>query len=259
MYFDEDNPDTTEYPPELEHTHALPKWAGFMVWGESVTKEQAEEIILRTTRLDLSSNSPQTEKMLYDVMGISYTTQEKGRRPWADYESVRATQDRIDSLVDRLEYLSNSNILSAYVGGPGGWVDWEGNVGCKDRNIGKRACCHDAYREWSLIAEAFPYLDLTCHLYNGEHSEWRAKPVIEYRIKDGKVTVRNAPERVNPDVRSRAGNILSIALVPAHVRELGIPIQEFKRVWERVTSRFEAPPMERVADLHPRFIDLEFD
>ena len=47
-----------------------------------------------------------------------------------------------------LEYLSNHRIVSSWIGGPHGWCNWEGNIGCNNYNIGKHPSCKEVYNEW---------------------------------------------------------------------------------------------------------------
>ena len=104
----------------------------------------------------------------------------------ADYESVRQVKRELRIL--DLEYCNNYRIASSWIGGPHGWVNWDGAVGCTSYNIGKWPSASTVLGEWKKIAQAFPYLDLTCQLWSGEVGEEGAKPVIQFRVKNGKVT-----------------------------------------------------------------------
>lgn len=178
---------------ELETLHIewpdLPKWPALLVYGKKITKEQAWEIILRTTNYYyLNGNDPIWNKKVYNILGlvaddIGYPT----------LESVRKIQEDFNVL--NIEYLLNKRITSSYIGGPHGWCDWNGNIFCNSYNIGKWPYSKGIFEEWLEIAKAFPFLDLTSQLYSGEQCE-DCEPVIKYRIKDGEVFVEEPDNNI---------------------------------------------------------------
>lgn len=95
----------------------LPKWPHMIVAGKAVTKEQAAEIIIRTTSLWFSSNSKSVERNLYKIIdkafGFEYNTKTDGTI--FDQEFNRKSQ-RSDFLQPynslNLQYLKNDRILS---------------------------------------------------------------------------------------------------------------------------------------------------
>jgi hypothetical protein len=165
----------------------LPKWPSCVVVGENVTEEQGLEICLRTSSLYISCNDGEWENLVIDLLGI------KKDGNFLDYDSADEVEAKYKVL--RLEYLDNDRIASAYIHGPNGWCDWSGNIGLTNKNIGKWPSTEEVLEEWKLIAKTFPFLTLSCQLYDKEHCEEGGKPLIQYDIKNGEVNwfVPNAP------------------------------------------------------------------
>lgn len=161
---------------------SLPKWSGMWVEGKRVTVEQAGEIILATDNWYISAHEG---KWLNEFIRVT------GMDPSAPYEYQDSYEKRMTELVDGLKVygLRNQRINSAYINGLHGWCDWDGTIGCSSYNIGKWNTVETVLDEWQTIAEAFPFLDLVCHLYDGEVCEENIKPIVEYVICNGKVSV----------------------------------------------------------------------
>jgi hypothetical protein len=181
---------------ELLLTRGLPKWPGLLVVGEPVTLEQAEEIIIRTASLHFSSNDKAFLRDLYKAADIEL----EADYPWPEWKSMQAAESKYKVLP--LDYLHNSQIVSSYIGGPHGWCDWEGHIGCNNYNIGKWPSVENVFNEWSLIAAAFSFLKLKSQLFNGETSEnenGELQPVVQFNINEGVVELVT-PEAVGAAV-----------------------------------------------------------
>lgn len=171
----------------------LPKWPGLVVQGEPVTHDQAAQIIVRTDRWDMCCNDRPWIQAVAQTLGATY----KDRYP-------HVQEDMADCLkpygILDLQYLHNEHIMSAYIGGPHGWCDWKGNIGCSGYNIGKYPSAEEVLEEWKIIAQAFPFLNLRCQLWNCEiyerdgFSETSAEPVIEYVVEQGTVSPKKPTE-----------------------------------------------------------------
>ena len=171
------------------------KWSGLLVVGKDITEEQAMEINIRTASLSyLSSNDRAFVSRVYrDALGFSYDPTDFSQ-PYSE-ESYAEFQKCLDSLgYLGLEYLSNHNIVSCWVGGPHGWCSWEGKILANTYNIGKWPEYNEVLDEWIRIAEAFPFLDLRSQLLNDEICEV-GTPIVEFVIKDGRVDVIENPTR----------------------------------------------------------------
>lgn len=214
----------------------LPKWPACQVIGEPVTPEQAAEIIFRTDcafpDCRFRTNAREKESSYAAVFAIpdmdEVEAPDKGTHPvhycFAQIEKLRGRLGCIE-----LEYMSNACIMSAYIGGPGGWIDWEGDIRYNNRNIGKWPDVRSVIDEWARIAKAFPYLDLKSQLFDAEYCE-DCQPVVEFHIRNGKVTVVNPGE---PLLAMRAvaqrGATDWAALGNPELREFGISLEGFKQ------------------------------
>lgn len=159
---------------------SLPKWPALSVVGCDVTKEQAAEIIIRTQDFFFLTNDKDFLKELSLVCGI------KRNSPlWEELNKLRVKYNCLG-----LQYLKNQQIASSYVHGPYGWCDWEGTIKCNSFNIGKWPCIDSVFDEWTVIAKAFPYLQLTSQLWSGETCEDNIRPLVEFSVTNGEVSVQ---------------------------------------------------------------------
>lgn len=218
----------------LELDISLPKWPHMVVAGKAVTKEQAAEIIIRTTSLWFSSNSKSVERELYKIIDKTFSFKYNPKTDGTIFDQEYSIKNQRNEFLEpynslNLGYLGNQRILSCFVGGPHGWINWNGTVGCSSYNIGKWPDAIDVYDDWKTIAEAFPYLNLQCQLMSGESSE-DTTPLIEYIVKEGKVEVRKPTERLISNVPYIDSTEVFIENMsaPTSVRELGCTYAQFK-------------------------------
>jgi hypothetical protein len=134
----------------------LPEYVAMVVFGKSITVEQAAEVIIRTDKLNCWERN---QGLRND--GISYIP---------------------------LTYLYNEWITSDFVLGPHGWCDWKGNIGCHYGNIGHNSTVELVEYEWKLLAYHFHFLELRCQLFDREVSDVGRKPIVEYEVNNGQVT-----------------------------------------------------------------------
>jgi hypothetical protein len=138
---------------------ALPKWPAMVVVGESVTPEQAAEILVRTDNWHISTNDKAWGRAVRETVGLPPSSWElpEGEDRLERLKEIWAAEDRFRQEVGvlQLEYLSNSQIASCYVGGPHGWCDWTGRIGSANYNIGKWPGADTVLEEWERIAAAF--------------------------------------------------------------------------------------------------------
>lgn len=211
-------------------TRALGKWPRLLVVGEQVTGEQADEILIRTSCWYLSTNDRDFEKVVAELAGISI-----GRYGLFDPRSVARFEQRHQVL--DLYYLHNWRICSAWVGGPYGWLDWDGTVGCSTWNIGKWPEVDSVTRDWLLIARAFPFLDLTAQLVPEEGEA--GKPVVQWRVHRGTVTLDPAPgQLVRPveDIDFQAA--VAAICVGDPFRERGVGRERLEQALRSVREKY---------------------
>lgn len=218
----------------------LIKWPGFVVLGKSVSKEQAAEIILRTDSYYFSTNDRAWDKTCKEI--LEYPKDED-----YDKDDFRSKWDDIGKWGESignipLEYLDNSWIGSAYIGGPHGWCDWDGNIGCHYGNIGKWPSVKDVKNDWKAIADAFPFLNLECQLYDAEMGELGAQPIVHFIVKDGNVEVYKPDCVLKPDVYgtksgSEAASMITL-VTGAFGRERGCTEEQLKMAFDICLEKF---------------------
>ena len=181
----------------------LPKWPQMIVRGQPVTLDQAKEIIRRTDRAftsHLSGNDHKTVRNIAQRLGLpasmysAYDGQpvdEKAERDWQAAEEFRALWGTIST-----EYVTNNWVSSSFIYGPHGWCHPDGTISY-DHNVGKWPDLDDIIKDWDTLATAFPFLDVTITLMNGESCEDSTRPVVTLKVKDGNVTV--CPPEPAPD------------------------------------------------------------
>lgn len=164
-----------------------PKWAAMVVVGKPVTANQAREIIIRTSDLYFSSNHHRftqdlyehifhvkKEKLLHHASISDFGTPEQIREAYCRYGIIRP-----------LNFLTNNQIITSYICGPHGWCNWDGTIFTNSYNVGKYPEIDRILKEWMIISNAFPYLDLKCQLYDGETCEDGIEPYVQFNVKDG--------------------------------------------------------------------------
>ncbi len=213
----------------------LPKWPAITVIGDDVSQVQAAEILIRTDGhmpdFEYATNSRSLNERLSEIFGLpihrldhsSTSVEERFDIMVPHWNAVSRLRKRLKIL--ELEYLSNYQIASSYIGGPHGWVDWYGRVMYSGHNIGKWPSIETVAKEWVTIAKAFPFLNLRCQLYDRESCEVGAEPVVTFEVENGKVAARKPGKEIievdEPDFETMA---FQCATMSSMTRESGIPV-----------------------------------
>lgn len=187
---------TQQQIKRLENMY-LPKWPQMLVWGVSVTEAQAKDIILRT-------DSFMTETYGYPggrdhvwvtwaqtELGIHHLAVDETPGSWIRKSEISRLLREAIGFVDT-EYVPNRWASSAFIYGPHGWCHPNGTIWYED-NIGKDPCARAVFEEWQALAQAFPYLDLTVTLFDGEECEEDRNAVVSFRVKEGAVALLDEP------------------------------------------------------------------
>ena len=178
----------------------LPKWTGLLVVGDSVTFEQAEEIIIRTSdwRYDLFNNDKSfLNNEIKNIYRESLPIEEL-------ISEVKLDEDIFYQKIDHLSlsYLDNDRIDSSWIGGLKGWCDWDGKIFCNNFNIGKYPSVIDVIDDLKDIIKAFPYLKFKLQLLSHEVSieEYinEVKPLVSLEINNGKIKEMNINHLIAP-------------------------------------------------------------
>ncbi|GAA1768575.1 hypothetical protein [Nonomuraea bangladeshensis] len=170
----------------------LTKWPRLLVAGEPVTREQTNEILIRTSDWFLAGFSDWEWTAAVESVAAEHGMPAQpapgaGPEAWKAYWGpMKAWRERIGVL--RLEYLKNERIMSAWIGGPHGWCDWDGRIGCSNYNIGKHPSVEEVTAEWQTIAAAFPYLKLHAQVLDVD--EDGTGPVLAtWAVMDGRAAL----------------------------------------------------------------------
>lgn len=200
----------------LEQVPDYVKWPRLLVVGEDVTREQANEIIVRTTPLYyIGTNDKEWECLVQEAFGLrpelelthedyrdDVTIEQRLAKIKILDEHVKTRADALGTL--SLHYLSSDQIASCYVDGPHGWCDWDGKISCSTYNIGKWPTPEEVHSDVTEIAEAFPFLNMTVqvlgdhwvhdesHEYGGYYELDETVPVT-WHVVAGQVRVDVAP------------------------------------------------------------------
>ena len=225
----------------------LCKYPIMLVVGNPITKEQAYELIIRTSSLYYSTNDAEWEESLNEVIygfkvrmfqygvfksHLGFT--EEGNEL---YDAIYKYQKTISADLKILDlcYVTNCyKIATQYYYGPYGWCDWDGKIFSSHFSIGvKYPTCGEIYDEWVTIAEAFPFLDLKCQLVNYDYDGvYEKHPTIQFNIKGGKVKFS--------EPRKFITNIINRLPVDFNDRnhERGCTIEVFKDAVELIRNKY---------------------
>jgi hypothetical protein len=211
----------------------LTKWPRLLVSDSKVSEDLAAEIIIRTSNLHNSSNDHEFDALVCRCFGFEYLDYSKDYPPGHTnkiFSQMQAVRDELGIL--ELEYLTNSQIASCYFGGPHGWIDWSGTIGCYEFNIGKWPSHETVLSEWKMIANAWPELNFRAQLVPDEGE--CDKAAVEYIIKDGRVKVIEDPgEKLKPSVPgSKFFGDDDLISVMADDGERGCTIEQLSRAIE---------------------------
>lgn len=221
--------------PDLLH-RGLPKWPALLVQGRSVTREQAMEILLRTNDTYFSTNDREFLASVLDTLGISVAADRSYLTP--DWNSLREFFESIHHL--DLHYLTNSRIVSAWIGGPHGWCNWDGAIFSANYNIGKWPSVGEVLSDWTTIAQAFPFLSLRSQLMSGETSEENTEPVVEFVVENAHVTLTKPEALLTPIQDDAVDSFVTRFEVPG--RERGCTPALLSEALEYVRSRLASTP-----------------
>lgn len=180
----------------------LGKWPRLLVVGESVTTDQAAEILVRTDLMwnslrYIGSDEQWAEQIRQVAREHGYPEEPESPVFRSDsqsaqtaicdwYDASQRWRDQMDML--GLEYLWTERVVSSWIGGPMGWCDWDGTIGTAVYNVGKWPTVEELTSEWRDISEAFPFLTLIAQCVGNEGADPTA--AAQWQIRGGAVEVR---------------------------------------------------------------------
>lgn len=229
----------------------LQKWLQHYVTGESVTIEQAKEIIRRTDSFFVGGyggNNHAYDKWVRETLRMpdDYTDSprdgsDEDRRAWWERQREQSEAFKLRWRPVDTEYVHNSWLSCSFVGGPHGWCHPDGRIGFID-NVGKWPSVENVLADWQAIAAAWPFLKIGATLFSGEECETDRMAVVSLVISSGAVVLAD-PALVNVHagheeaVRRTGGERDAtnefIARFNDPRRERGIP-DEWIREWAKI-------------------------
>lgn len=221
----------------------LPKWPQMIVTGQSVTVDQAKNIILRT---DDFLTDP------YKWSGGNNHGFNTRYRKMAGLDRIK--DDDWVKLLDfgaklreeighiECEYVKNSWASCAFIFGPHGWCWPDGTIQYVD-NVGKWPSVEDILNDWAKLATAFRYLQLNVTLMDGEGCEDGLSPVVNIRVAEGSASLEppNLSIHESSTFINRADNALFLHLENRD-REQGLPkewVEEFAAIVKQAGDKVQ--------------------
>ena len=215
-------------------SRALPKWPQMIVTGEPVTVEQAKDIIFRTDRFltDASEYSGGNARDFNDDYreraGLN-EIRETFPKTW--WDMVPHAAGYIDT-----QYVRNDWGSCAFVFGPHGWCHPDGTIMFAD-NVGKWPSVEDVLHDWTLLADAFPFLNLHVTLMSGESMDEDTTPVVNIRVQSGTASVCEPDLSVHSaPISSRSVYALNRWSMAPEERELGLLDSWYDEYAEKVRA-----------------------
>lgn len=185
---------------------------GCYIEGDYVTPYQANEVLVRTCDFIFNTKDDGIRKTLEDIFYSSVSKEDWGDLWWISVPGEtlidnliredRMGQYRKEMGVLDLPLLYNERVCSSRIGGLYGWCDWDGRICERGRNVGESFTIQGLLKEWSDIASAFPFLNLTCkvleHMAGCREGELESSTLIikvVYEVSKGEVIERFPDER----------------------------------------------------------------
>jgi len=233
------------------------KWPRLLLLGDPVTREQTNEILVRTTcHYMLITNDDEWEAQVRKVLGTPPDMDhEDYRLPHAELVArVEARHAALDARqrelgVLDLHYLYNERVMSCYADGPHGWCDWNGDIGATRYNVGKWPTATEVDCDLRTIAAAFPFLRMRVQLLSeryyeevkdadghGTYLHDDTAPVM-WTVADGEVTyvIADAPPITPPTELSSDELVLSFS---NPYRERGVTLTRLREAVAQVERTY---------------------
>lgn len=173
----------------------LPKWPQCIIKGDSISEEQALEIIRRTDTFfnGYTGNNELFNKKAYEILNYPNS------KNIDDFNEMSSVFEKQDSWRDKwrfihTDYITNSWISTSYVYGPHGWCHPDGTIEYH-HNIGKWPSVEEVFNELQIIAKEWTFLNMTVTLMSGEECEDHIKPLVSMKVHDGIVEITDIPSK----------------------------------------------------------------
>lgn len=181
----------------MGHDDGLGKYPVVIALGDTLTREQTNEVMLRTNRWYLGCNDEAWVDIVTYILGHADQLNDNlvelpdGDRIWdwqLRHELADAFGDSIDAL--KLFALDNESIMTSCTNGPCGWLDWSGRIRAHYTEGSKWTSIEEVEADWTDIAAAFPFLRLRTQLAAGTYLNKLPPGTVgaEWVIENGTVT-----------------------------------------------------------------------
>ena len=153
----------------------------------------------------------------------------------ADWDKQDRVKDAL-GVVDT-EYVCNDWASCCFIGGPHGWCHPDGSIYFDD-NVGKWPSIAGIFKDWSDIAQAFPYLDLHVTLMSGECCDDFSRPVVNIRVINGEATLAAPDDSVHghQPPGSKVEQFIESMRTTGTGRELGLPANWYEEFADKVRA-----------------------
>lgn len=211
----------------------LDKWPRLLVVGKPVTPEQANDILIRTDSWILCLNDRAWTKAAYRVAGVVLA--HYGMPGLEELRDFRARMGVLD-----LAYMANVRIGSSWIGGPHGWCDWNGWIGCAAYNVGTWPSHEQVTDDWRQIAAAWPFLDLVAQLVTDDGEGDLAG---QWTVRGGQVQFDPAPAELIRPAEEVALSAIAMLAFRSEVtgREQGVPMRRLVAALDQVRQSQSQP------------------
>lgn len=148
----------------------------------------------------------------------------------AHWRQLRHWTDRVGVL--QLHYLGNEQIMSSWIGGPHGWCDWDGRIGCSNYNIGKWPSGDEVTEDLTAIAKTWPFLRMHVQLITDEGSGDLA---AMWAVEDGKAALVEPIGLIDQPHDDVEGMVWELMTSP--FRERGVSLERFREALIQVRGQ----------------------
>ena len=166
----------------------LPKWCQMIIEGDKITEEQAIEIIKRTDTFFVGEcfgnnrSYIKEAKRLFDIKDMSdFEKEDFNVRIEKYFKNKEELILRWNSI--ELTHLVNRWISNSWIGGANGWCHPNGEIKYCD-NIGKYPDVEEVYSDLEKLAAAFPFLNMTVTLMDGER-DYCHNSLVSMKVSNG--------------------------------------------------------------------------
>jgi hypothetical protein len=215
---------------------ALPKWSQLFVTGKSVTVEQAKEIIFRTdsflteTYEHAGGNCREFNEEYRRLAGLD-RYRDSHQHGWALKKEVCKRIGFVET-----SYVTNDWASCCFIWGGHGWCSPQGGIHYVD-NVGKWPSVCEVYEDWKVIAHAFPFLELTATLMDGEDVDRNTRPVVNIVVKEGGAELQEGDLNAHNSVAPRRRDWDGLPATFLNVREeLALPNDWYEEFASRVRA-----------------------